>query len=525
MQKEEMNKIEYKKYFEGKKITKQGFGFLGRGANVVKFLLESGATVIVTDMKSEKELEKSIKEVEEFIKENNIDRNRLIYRLGEHRLEDFVNCDYVIQASGVPKDNKFLLHAKENNIPVYQESSLFAEIVNNFNNNILEKSDEKKILRNPDAIKIIGVTGTRGKTTTTFLIKAIIENYLQKYNIQNNTDRKSYFGGNVQNVATLENLKNIKASDVIVMELDSWVLQGFADIKFSPHTAVFTTFMPDHMNYYKGNMDEYFRDKAAIFLNQKDGCKFVSTKNIKEDIYKYLEVSVIKNFCDIESSKLFLDNEKLKYYNEKYKTLLLGEHNKINMALAVRVCEEFMKEEDLDFEIIKKIIQETLDNFTGVAGRLEFVKEIDGVKYYNDTTSTTPDALMVALESFKNKNIILICGGRDKELDISEAAEKIINFKRSNILKEIILLSNDTTSGTEKFINIFKENNFVDFVEAKNIEEAVKEAALRAASEKEESKKTGEKTIVLFSPGFASFGMFLNEYDRGEKYLEEVNRI
>lgn len=529
------NSINYKKYFEDKQITKQGFGFLGRGANVVKFLLENGANVLVTDMKSETELEKSIKEVEDFIFKNNIDKSKITYRLGEHRLEDFTNCDYVIAASGVDKDNIYLQAARDANKKVYQESSLFAEMVLNFNNDIVRNSVEKDIFKNTETIKIIGVTGTRGKTTTTFLIKAVIENYLKDYNIKNNTERKSVFGGNVQNVATLEQIKYLKAGDVIVMELDSWVLQGFADIKFSPHLSVFTTFMPDHMNYYKGSMKEYFLDKAAIFLNQKEGDVFFSTA----EIYNYIELympeiltySAFKNaveniqdqttgFLNLKSSTLFLSESFINSYSDFYKSKLLGEHNKVNMALAVRACEEFMQRENANTnnfksDEIKNIIQETLNTFTGVPGRLEFVKEVNGVKYYNDTTATTPDALIVALESFKDGNIILICGGRDKELNISKAAEKIIDFKNKNILKSIILLSNDTTNGSERFLKIFKENNFTDFVEVVNIQEAVERAARSAA--------LGD--TVLFSPGFASFGMFLNEYDRGEKYLEALNSV
>lgn len=492
--------IDYKKYFEGKRITKQGFGFLGRGANVVKFLLESGATVLVTDMKSELELEKSVKEVEEFILKNNINKNRIDYRLGEHRLEDFVNCDYVIQASGVAKDNQFLLQAKEKGVPVYQEGSLFCDIVREFNS---VQSEENKI-------KIIGVTGTRGKTTTTFLIKAILDKFLEKGNSRNNVNRKAYFGGNVQNVATLENLKNIKSGDVVVMELDSWVLQGFADIKYSPDIAVFTTFMPDHMNYYKGSMQDYFLDKAAIFLNQEDGDILVTTDKIEKEIENYLKESVAVPVSYGEGGQgvgVYLSDHDIENYNSKYHTVMLGDHNKVNMALAARACEEF--------GVDSETIQEALNTFTGVTGRLEFVKEINGVKYYNDTTATTPDALMVGLESLKDKKINLICGGRDKELDISKAAEKILDFKERNIVKNIFLLSNNTTNGTERFLQMFKDNNFADYIEVKNIEEAV-----RLAKEKSESGDT-----VLFSPGFASFGMFLNEYDRGEKYVQGINNL
>jgi hypothetical protein len=200
----------YRKFFEGKKITKQGFGILGRGGGVVKFLIEMGADILVTDMKSEENFESQIKEIEELkLKQNQIRKAegkkeiKIEYVFGEHRIDDFINCDFVIQASGVPKDNIYLKAARDAGKIVYQEGSLFCKIINDY-------FDTKK-----DRVNIIGITGTRGKTTTTFLIKHILDKNFE------GTDIKVYFGGNVQGVATLELLKKIKGGDFVVMELDS----------------------------------------------------------------------------------------------------------------------------------------------------------------------------------------------------------------------------------------------------------------------------------------------------------------
>ncbi|MDQ5957265.1 MAG: UDP-N-acetylmuramoylalanine--D-glutamate ligase [Patescibacteria group bacterium] len=510
--------LDYEKYFKNKNITKQGFGYLGRGANVVKFLIETGANVLVTDMKSESELEKSLQELEDFVRIkyfSNLDENnsylnrkelfenfldesgnrRIVLRLGEHRKEDFINCDYVIQASGVPKNNEYLLFAKENNKKVYQEGSLFCEIIREYNNTHLAKEN----------IKVIGVTGTRGKTTTTFLIKNIIEEYLISENENNKTLKKVYFGGNIQNIATLENLKNIKAGDTIVMELDSWVLQGFNDINYSPQIAVFTTFMSDHMNYYKGSMNDYFEDKAAIFLNQKEGDVFIATDKIYEEIEKCLSQNQVNNFKQLPSKKIVIGEKEVEECAQEFKSLLLGDHNKVNLALAVRAVREYGAD--------SAIIQKTLNTFTGVPGRLELVKVLGGVSYYNDSTSTTPDALLAALKSFKKDQIILICGGRDKELEITKLVTEIIEHKNKNLIKSIIILDNDTTNGSQKMIRMFNDRNFTHYITASSLELAVKEAT-------EIAYNSG---IILFSPGFASFGMFLNEYDRGEKFIEILN--
>jgi UDP-N-acetylmuramoylalanine--D-glutamate ligase len=477
--------ISYKEYFEGKRITKQGFGFLGRGANVVKFLLENGAKVLVTDMKTEKELEKSILELESFLKEKNINKNNITYRLGEHRLEDFgnENCDFVIQASGVAKDNAYLNHAKESGIKVYQEGSLFASIIRDFN----EQLDKK------DRIKIIGITGTRGKTTTTFLIKKIIEDWL----INSKSENKVYFGGNVQGVATLELLSKIKERDFVVMELDSWVLQGFSDIGYSPDIAVFTNFMPDHMNYYKNNMDEYFLDKAAIFLNQKVENVLITHENIKSRVE-----SVVS-----KGEKVFINDKEIEEDKNKYESKLLGEHNRYYISLAKHVARKL--------NIFEESFRDSVKSFGGVAGRLDLVRELGGVKYINDTTATTGEASSVALETFRDENIILISGGRDKDLDITNYANKVIEYKNKNIIKKVILLNSETTTGTHKIINIFTENNFTDFILVDSIEKAVVMA-----------KENGiDGDTVLFTPAFASFGMFQNEYDRGEKFVKIVNSL
>jgi len=203
----------YREFFEGKKIVKQGFGILGRGGGVVKFLIEMGANILVTDMKSEENFDIQIKEIEELkLKQNQIRKRegkkeiKIEYVFGGHKIDNFINCDFVIQASGVAKDNTYLKASRDVCIKVYQEGSLFCEIVKSYFD---DSNKERK------SVNIIGITGTRGKTTTTFLIKSILENSFK------HSDIKVYFGGNVQGVATLELLKNIKSGDYVVMELDS----------------------------------------------------------------------------------------------------------------------------------------------------------------------------------------------------------------------------------------------------------------------------------------------------------------
>ena len=488
--------IHYKKYFENKRITKQGFGILGRGLGVVKFLLENGSSVLVTDMKPESFFVDQIAELKDWMKNHDISEDKVEFVFGEHRIDDFTKCDYVVQASGVPKDNLYLKAARDNNIKVYQESSLFLEIVRDFNNNL------KKENREEDAIKIITITGTRGKTTTTHLIYTILRDYFE----DNIKDRKVYLGGNVQGISTIELLNNIKKKDIVVMETDSWLAQGFGDIKFAPDIAVFTNLMRDHMNYYKDDMSEYFLDKAQTFLYQDEKSTLIADESLLENINKYLSVEYKQIFNNLKSKKIIINPADIEEDKKVFESSLKGEHNRINISLAVRTAVSI----GIDIESIKRSIK----NFKGVSGRLEFVKELDGVDYYNDTTATTGEATIAAIRSFKDisKKIILITGGTDKELQVEAYVDELIKNKKEDKIKNIIFLSNESTTGTKKAIGLMSKKDFNDYELASSLELAVDSAKAKANS--------GD--VILFSPGFASFGMFLNEYDRGEKFLKLI---
>jgi UDP-N-acetylmuramoylalanine--D-glutamate ligase len=208
-----------------------------------------------------------------------------------------------------------------------------------------------------------------------------------------------------------------------------------------------------------------------------------------------------------EGEKVFINDKEIEEDKNKYESKLLGEHNRYYISLAKHVVERI--------GIPIESFTDSIKSFTGVAGRLELVRELGGVRYINDTTATTGEASSVALETFRDENIILISGGRDKDLDITNYANKVIEYKNKNIIKKVILLNSETTTGTHKIINIFTENNFTDFILVDSIEKAVVMA-----------KENGiDGDTVLFTPAFASFGMFQNEYDRGERYDKAVNNL
>lgn len=429
-----------------------GLGILGRGVNVAKFLANAGAELTVTDLKDEEQLASSLQILSP--------HKNINYVLGKHNLADFRDKDMLIKAAGVPLDSPYVAEARKNNIPVEMDASLFTKLA--------------------DGVMIVGVTGTRGKSTVTQLIYEIIEA----------GGKNVYLGGNVKGLATLPLLEKIKTGDIVVMELDSWQLQGFGDSKISPHVAVFASFMQDHMNYYKGDMNAYFADKANIFKYQKAEDYLVCGEQVaefmKENGFKPAGKKLVASKKNIPSE-----------WNIK----LQGEHNLANIAMAVKVSEIF--------GVCDDIIKNTVENFAGAPGRLEFVKEINGIKFYNDTTATTPDAAMAAVKSLHKdgkSNIVLIGGGADKELDFNEYA----GFIKDKI-KAMALFKG---AATDKIMAAFGKTDFpIEIFD--NMSAAFKFAVSNA----------DKGDVVLLSPGAASFGVFKNEFDRGEQFIEEIGKL
>jgi UDP-N-acetylmuramoylalanine--D-glutamate ligase len=222
--------MNYENYFKNKRITLMGLGLLGRGVGDARFLASLGADLIVTDLKTEAELAPSVDQLKEF--------SNITFHLGGHRLEDFKDRDLVIKAPNTPLNSPFIAEAKKNNIPVRMSADLFAEFA---------------------GVPIIGVTGTRGKSTVSHLIAHILKT----------AGHSVLLGGNVQGVSNLSLLPQVTSDTTLVLELDSWQLQGFGEAKISPHISVFTTFFPDHMNYYGDDMKRYFADKAKYLFKSE----------------------------------------------------------------------------------------------------------------------------------------------------------------------------------------------------------------------------------------------------------------
>jgi UDP-N-acetylmuramoylalanine--D-glutamate ligase len=323
-------------------------------------------------------------------------------------------------------------------------------------------------------IPCVGITGTRGKSTVAHMLYAILKE----------AGKLVLLGGNVRGVSTLALLSEATSEHIAILELDSWQLQGFGEAKMSPHIAVFTTLYQDHLNYYKNDIGAYLADKANVFLYQKPEDMLI--------LGKQCAPTIIDTYGDkIEAKTVVIDELKLP---DTWTLCIPGQHNRYDAALALAAARAL--------DISDDVSRTALASFAGVPGRLELIREVHGVNIYNDTTSTTPEATLAALSALDPAHTVLIMGGTDKGLDMDALVAKLSEVKK------ILLLAGN---GTDRIKDQLPGNTIIyDSIAA----------ATAAAMDAVEKGDT-----VLFSPAFTSFGMFKNEFDRGDQFTAIVQSL
>ncbi len=438
----------FKDYFKGKKVTVMRIGLLGRGVGDTAYMAEAGAEVTVVDAAAKEVMQPSVDALSQY--------PNVTFKFGTYDFVDFKDADFVWVGAGAPLDEPVLVACREAGIRLVQSAALFAEL---------------------SGIPIIGITGTRGKSTVTHMIHHVLSTTF---------DGPVLLGGNVRGLSNLQLLNQATEDAVAVMELDSWQLQGFGWAKRSPQVAVFTTFMPDHMNYYKDDMNAYFADKANIFLYQEDHDTLVTTPEVFEWAKKLSGATLGQEVVLVDDSII----------PEDAKLAMPGEHNRLNAALAYKALEALGLTEEEIFA--------GLASFPGVEGRLQYLGEINDIKIYNDNNATTPQAVIMGMKAVghvDDKNVIWLGGGAKKDLDTSELINTIPEF-----CKKVILLEGTGTDGIK---------DLIECEVVKSVEDAVKAGVAAGAA--------GD--VLLFSPGFASFGMFKNEYERNDEFMRVVNGL
>lgn len=439
-----------KKQYGKKKILILGLGLQGGGVATASFFAELGAEVVVSDLKAKSDLLPSFKKLSSY--------KNISFVFGKHRREDILAAEVIVQNPGVKNNHPLLKLARQKHKEIIMETAFFMRF-------------------NPAFT--IGITGTRGKSTTTHLI----------YNIlKKNTTKKVYLAGNIPNLPALPLLEKINKEDIVVLELSSWQLHAFATERVSPNIAVLTNIYPDHLTSYK-NMDEYISDKLNIIRYQTRKDFFITTTKLSQE--KFVTKEVHGKLISVPPN----------YFTSQLK-FLIGKHNYENASLALKTAEIL--------KVPKHKAIDTIVNFSSLPYRLQKLGTIKGVTYYNDSTSTTPIACQVAInsiaETYPDKKIVLVIGGNSKKLPTQKLIETInakvdtVYFLTGTFTQEVMSKINVATKHNKIFVNI--EELFQELIQIK-----------------------GTNKVVLFSPAATSFAAFKNEFDRGKQFSDWFKKL
>jgi UDP-N-acetylmuramoylalanine--D-glutamate ligase len=478
--------------FRGKKIAILGVGMEGIAA--ANFLVDVASKITLCDKLSEEELIKRAKDDGDFGLQAILSDDRFEHFFGESYMDDLGNFDYIFRSPGIPYLNSKIQKAAEAGVTITSQVKLFFDLC---------------------PCKIIGVTGTKGKGTTSSLIETMLKN--QKSKIKNQNYGNIYLAGNIGKPA-LTLLDMLQPDDLVILELSSFQLQ---DIEKSPNIAVIVNMAIDHLDYHKDE-DEYFEAKASIVKYQSSDDVVIANKDYanavrlaekspgrkiffsgREELGEGAYVRNIKdqkpNIKNVEEVVVKLNGDE-EVVCRSDEINLVGHHNLENIAAAALAA----KMAGAGIEAIAKAAKE----FKGLPHRLELVEEIGGVKFYNDSFATNPEPTMAAVKSFLEP-ITLILGGSSKKADFSELAEEI---EKSSV-KTIILIGVEGQVIKAALEKVGSTKEIIDG--PSEIAEIVKLAR--------DKSKPG--SVVLFSPACASFDMFKNYKDRGEKYKFSVRQL
>jgi len=460
--------------FKNKKITIMGLGLNRGGLGVALFLIKAGAKVLITDLKTKEQLAPSLK----LLKGQSAQ-----YVLGQHREKDFRDTDLIIKNPGVPNNSPYLAIAKKYKIPVETDMGIF--------------------LRFCPSSKIIGVAGTKGKSTTASLI----------YHFFKSAGEEVVLAGNI-GISVFDSLPSIKKETTVVLEISSWQLEGLKQHRFAPQTAVLTNVLPDHLDRYRHFQDysqaeqliyKYQTGQDFLVFNQEQKKDYQGLKKARAKPFSFSQKQKIRRGCFLEKGFVVCQINGLKEKIIKTTAIpLLGDHN-LNNILATSIVA-------LIYNLPKDKIKEAIQSFKPPKHRLEFIRELRGVKFYNDSAATTPESCLAAIHSFRQP-IVLILGGGNKKMSFESLVKEIKKTKR---IKKVILLEHPNYSASVEIMSWAKKFGIVDrFSPVTKIKEAVAIAFKLA--------QRGE--IVLLSPAATSFGPFVNEFDRGRQFIKAVQNL
>lgn len=430
-------------------------GMARSGYEVAKYLAKRHNKITINDLNTNQN--------EEHIKE--LEKLGVKIVLGSHP-DDLINKDvnYLIKNPGVPIDHKYVLKAKELGIEVLNEVEVSARLM---------RKD----------VHLIGITGTNGKTTTTTIIYEILKEKFKD---------KVHLTGNM-GYPLISFLDKFKKDDFIVMETSSQQLENLD--KFTPEVAVLTNVSEAHLEFFK-TYDHYKELKKRIFKNHTKDNLAIINRTDEESLKLTNDIKSNKvYFSDSKDDLCYIEKENIYYKGKKIidtkEIILKGMHNYQNIMAAIIVAKHYGVEDEIINKVVKK--------FKGVEHRLEFVKELDGKKYYNDSKATNLVSTQIALKSF-DKDILLILGGYERGQDFKELIPYLDNVK-------VILAIGENRERVKKELSNY---NVI-------VKETLKEAM--------KNIKDYDVDIVLLSPASASWDQYKKFEDRGEEFKNIVNNL
>ncbi len=432
--------------FAGRKVLVMGLGLHGGGVAMARFLCSRGARVKVTDLRDAQTLGPSIAQLAGLDVE---------FVLGEHRQSDFSDAELIIRNPAVPSQSRYLAKARAHGVPIEMEMGIF--------------------FGEAGPARIVGVTGTRGKTTTaTFIAHALAL-----------AGRRARLAGNMR-ISAVAMLADLDPDDTVVLELSSWQLEGLLPARLAPARAVVTNLLPDHLDRYR-DLDEYAAAKETIVSLQSAGdLAVLNAENPYTRAFGRRAPGRVSWFSGDDNVPGWP------------RARIAGRHNRANLAAAARVL--------FDLGLTEREITAAVADFPGVPYRQQQIARADGIAWVNDTTATTPDGTIAALSALRPP-FVWIAGGSEKHLDFtaltdlaSELGEKIV---------AVLLLPGAASARLAPLLsplNLLRVDSMA--------------AAVAAAAELARPGDT-----VLLSPACASFGLFLNEFDRGDQFNRAVRAL
>lgn len=434
---------------KNKRVVIWGLGLNQGGLEAAKYFAKLGADVLVVDSKTKKELAASVKKLKNF--------PRVRFSLGKQEEADFKGADLIIKNPAISWELPLVKKLLREKLRIETDVTLFFRFFKG---------------------RIVGVTGSKGKTTTTTLVGKFLKG--AKKNI--------LLGGNIR-VSLFSFLKEKYLNDrrkIAVLELSSFQLEDLAFVKKSPNVAVVTNILRDHLNRY-GSYTKYAAAKKNICLYQNKNDYLIL--NIKDKKLKEFEKCSRSRVIPACAGIQIVSNN----------SIFFSKNNQSNLVLAIATANIF--------KINKSVIEKVAESFKGVPYRMEKIAVIKKITFINDTTATIPDAAINNLNSFEKK-VILIGGGSDKNLKFAKFAKTI-----AKKVKKLILLPGNATPLIAKELKKYAPK--LEIVSVDSMDKAVKKAY----------KSASAGDVVLLSPGATSFGLFKNEFDRGDQFNKAVRKL